>query len=107
MTSRRKQQLGGLLLLVAGCGVTAWTWQAALARGFYGVKAGVFFPAVGVLGLGLLLFPGYREERLGRGEDLSRLSGLQLLTARWWVILALGLLAGLGNYLLLAAYVGN
>jgi hypothetical protein len=55
-----------------------------------------------VAGLALVLFPGYKEERLARGEDISALSGTQLLTPRWWVVLVIALLAGLANYGLLA-----
>ncbi len=55
-----------------------------------------------MLGLGLLLFPGYRTERLTRGEDLSSLSGLRLLTPRWWIMLVAALALGLLNWYLMA-----
>lgn len=101
MTSRQKQQLGGLLIALMGAGFTIWTWFTALTKGYYYRKTSMFFPAALVLGLGLLIFPGYKEERTAKGEDISQLSGLQLLTPRWWVILVLALAAGGINFYLL------
>jgi hypothetical protein len=98
---RRKQQLGGVLLAVLGLGFTAWGWYTALYESYYYTKTSMIFPAIAILGLGMILFPGYKEERIARGEDISRLSGSQLFTTRWWVILVVALLAGLGNYMLL------
>ena len=43
----------------------------------------MLFPAVFVLGVALILFPGYKEERIARGEDISGLQGWQLITPRW------------------------
>lgn len=103
MVPRRKQQLGGLLMVLVGAGFTGWTWYTALTGGYYYPKASMLFPAFCVLGLGMILFPSYKEERLARGEDLSGLSGAQLLTLRWWVIVVLALMAGFGNYLMLSA----
>ncbi len=56
------------------------------------------------IGIGLMLFPDYRAERTARGEDISELNGLRLLTARWWAILVIGLLAGFGNFILLEMF---
>lgn len=98
---RWKQQLGGVLFLVLGGGFTFWTWQTALTEGHDYLHASLFFPAVCVMGLGMLLFPGYKEERLARGEDISGLSGSQLLTPRWWAVLVIALFAGVVNLILL------
>ncbi len=61
----------------------------------------MLMPTFLVLGLALVAIPGYKEERLTRGKDISGLSALQLLTPRWWAVLAVALAAGLGNLLLL------
>lgn len=103
MIPRWKQQLGGLFIALLGGGYTAWGWYTALTQGYYYRQASMIFPAFCILGLGLIFFPGYKEERLARGEDISGLSGSQLLTPRWWVILGLALAAGLANWLLLAS----
>src|SRR5262245_4504688 len=95
---RRKQQLGGLFIALIGCGFTAWSWRTALIEGYYYSNASLVFPAFCVVGLGLILFPGYKEERLARGEDISQMSGHELITARWWAILVVALAAGIGNY---------
>jgi len=101
--SRWKQQLGGLFIALTSSGVTAWTWRTALNEGYYYPKASMLFPAFCVVGLGLILFPGYKEERIARGEKISEMSGWKLITARWWAILVVSLLVGIGNYFLLSS----
>jgi len=96
---RWKQQLGGVFIALIGIGFTLWEWQTALNAGYYYFKASIIFPSFTVIGLGLILFPGYKEERLARGEDISSLSGSQLITPRWWGILMAALLFGGANYL--------
>ena len=100
---RWKQQLGGLFFVLLGGGFWAWGWYTAINKGYYGRNASMLFPAVFFLGIGLLAFPGYKEERIARGEDIAGLSGIQLLTPRWWAILVVALIAGLGNYILLSS----
>lgn len=101
MTPRLKQRLGGLFIALLGAGGTALVWYTAVGRGEFFEKASMVFPAFLVLGVALIIFPGYREERIARGEDISRLQGWQLLTPRWRWILVVGILVGLGNYFLL------
>ena len=98
---RWKQRLGDAIIAAIGGGGTLWLWHVARSEGYVYLKASVLLPAFPVLGLAMIAIPGYKEERLARGEDLSGLSGVQLLTPRWWVVLALALAAGLGNLLLL------
>jgi hypothetical protein len=104
--SRLKQQIGGIVMALIGAGFTAWNWRTALSDGYYYPKASMLFPAFCIVGLGLILFPGYREERVARGEDISELDGWKLITARWWGILVVALVVGIGNYLLLSSFSG-
>lgn len=98
---RWKQRLGGALIAAIGGGGTLWLWHVARTEGYVYLKASVVLPAFLVLGLAMVAIPGYKEERLARGEDISRLAGMQLLTPRWWIVLVLALAAGLGNLWLL------
>ncbi len=98
---RWKQRLGGAIIAAIGGGGTLWIWHIARSEGYVYLKASVLLPAFLVLGLAMIAIPGYKEERLARGEDLSGLSGMQLLTPRWWTVLVLALAAGFGNLLLL------
>jgi hypothetical protein len=102
MYSRQQQKLGGLFILIIGIGFTLWNWHNLLAHGFYYRKTALIFPMFAVIGLGLIIFPGYREERLAKGENIENLSGLRLLTPRWWAILGAALLAGGLNWYFLA-----
>ena len=103
MVPRWKQQVGGLFMALLGAGFTGWSWYTALYQGYFYPKASMLFPAVFVLGLGIIAFPGYKEERIARGEDISRLQGWRLITPRWWAILIVALLAGAANYFLLSS----
>ncbi len=100
---RWKQQLGGLLIALVGGGGTAWMWNTAVREGYFYPKASMLLPAFCVLGLGLMLFPGYKEERTARGEDITGLTGMRLITPRWWVILTLALAAGVTNYAIMSS----
>ena len=99
--TRRQQQFGGLFIFILSLAFIIATWYMAFFKGYFYLKASLIFPPFLFLGLGLILFPDYRAERTVRGEDISELSGLHLLTARWWAILVVGLLAGFGNFILL------
>lgn len=98
---RWKQRLGGALIAAIGGGGTLWVWHVAQTEERIYLKASMALPAFLVLGLALIVIPGYKEERIARGEDISQLSGTGLLTPRWWAVLALALAAGIGNLLLL------
>lgn len=101
-TLRRKQRIAGVGMAVLSAGFIVWTWHTALHEGYYYRNAALIFPAFFALGAGMVLFPDYRTERLARGEEISHLSGSQLLTPRWWGIVAVGLLAGVANWFLLS-----
>ena len=99
--TRRVQKLAGLLIMLAGGGFWIWGWYTAINRGYYYEKASMFFPAVFILGLGLVLFPVYNDERNDR-EDNSLISKFKLLPPSWRAILIVALVAGFGNYLILS-----
>jgi hypothetical protein len=101
MVSRRNERLGGLFIATIGAFMTIWTWQAASERAQYSLMAAIGAPAFTIIGIALLFVPGYRTERLERGEDLDLLSGWALITARWWGILAIALGSGFINLAIL------
>jgi len=100
---RQKQRLFGLFLILLGAAFTAWCWYTALHTGYFYPRASMIFPACIILGAGLIIFPGYKEERIARGEDISQLNGIKLITLRWWVILIIALIASATNYFLLSS----
>jgi hypothetical protein len=103
MMPRWKQQFGGLLIALLGAGFTGWSWYTAFYEGYFYRKASMIFPAFFVLGLGIILFPGYKEERITQGEDISQIRGWKLITPRWWAIIVLALVAAGANYILLSS----
>jgi hypothetical protein len=101
MTQREKQILVGIGIAIL-CGYALWhTWQTAVNEGHFSLRGSLTFPAGLVFGIALAIFPGYREERLERGEDISGLKGWRLITMRWWIIIVLALLASCVNYYML------
>ena len=98
-----KQSVGGLFMALLGAGFTGWSWYTALYRGYFYRKVSMIFPAFFVLGLGTIIFPGYKEARIARGEDISRMQGWKLITPRWWAILIIALVAAGANYILLSS----
>jgi hypothetical protein len=103
LVPRWKQQLGGLCIAILGAGWTAWSWHTALNEGYYYRRASVVFPMFCVMGLGIVIFPGCKQERVDRGENISGMKGWELITARWWAIVAMAIVAGFGNYFLLSS----
>jgi hypothetical protein len=71
------RRLGGLFIAALG-GLLSWLAHGLAQRERLLLKAGLLGPAFFIMGLGLILFPGYREERIARGEDISRLEGYGL-----------------------------
>jgi hypothetical protein len=92
--SRSIQRLGGIFIFAVAMGMAAIAWRQAHAEPRFSLAGAFLGPAFAVMGIGLVLWPGYREERIARGEDVSMLEGAALITPRWWAILGAGLLAG-------------
>ncbi len=101
MTPRRKEQIGGLVIFLGSIFLIWFIWNTAFTEGYFLVKASGFAPAAAFMGLSLIIFPSYRLERQAKGEDISQLHGMQLITTRWWIILIIGLLIGFINIYLL------
>jgi hypothetical protein len=98
------RRLAGLFFMLLAGGFWAWGWYTAINKGYYYPKASMFFPAVFILGLGMLMLPGYEEEveQIARGENISVLSRIKRLPPRWRIILVVALIVGFGNFLLMS-----
>ena len=101
MVPRSSQQLGGAIIALIASWLSIWIWHKPVTSHPFYLKGAVLFPAFAVVGLALILFPGYREERIAQGEDISKLHGWRLITLRWWAVLAVGILVGIGHLILL------
>ncbi len=101
LPSRNIQRLAGLFIFLVSLFFNIWTWFTAFEKGYYYPKAALIFTVFAVMGLGIIIFPDYRTERINRGEDISSLSGIKLLTLRWWLILIAGFVAAFINLILL------
>lgn len=84
---------------MAGAAIVWLVWGQAARDGQFSGGGAMIGPATVVLGLGLLAFPGYRSERLARGEEAG--NGLAALTPRWRAVLGVALAAGLAHLFLL------
>jgi ABC-type Fe3+-siderophore transport system permease subunit len=99
--TRRGQQIAGLCIFAVCSAATVWVWYTAFFQGYFYIKASMIFPALAVVGLGSVLFPDYKTERIARGEDISEMEGIKLLTVRWWAILAIALVCSFANFIFL------
>jgi hypothetical protein len=104
MVSRQMERFGGLFIGTIGTLLTVWTWHSAIYAGVFYLKLAMLGPAFTVMGLGLILFPGYRTERIQRGEEIGQLSGVRLITPRWWGILAISIGSGFINLAVLKGW---
>ena len=102
MTNRLPQQIIGLVLLFLGLAAAAAAWVGPLGGDPRIRPIIAAFFALAVLGGGMLILPSPRQERLGRFEDLWDMSALQMITARWWVVIAVALAVGGANYALVS-----
>ena len=99
---RRRERIGGGVLAIWGSFLITLAWQRAIAGAGVSARDSILGAAITWIGVALLIFPGYRTERMKRGEDLSKLEGLALITPRWWAILAAAIAFGLLDWYLVA-----
>jgi hypothetical protein len=94
------ERLGGLF--IGGCGtyLTYFAWQAAHQRGSF-LSVGAAGPGFALVGLALVLFPGYKSERLARGETIDGNDGWTMLTPRWKVVTLLAMALSVGYFFIL------
>jgi len=95
----------GLAMAIASAWMTNQAWIQARRDGAFSMLAALAGPAFVVIGLGLVLFKGYRQERLERGEDITQLQGMDLLTPRWKAVLGVALGAAAINYAMLTGLI--
>ena len=96
MTPLLKRRIGGVVMIALGLVLIWFTEDMAVHAGHVPVKGGALGPVAIVLGLAMELMPGYREERIARGEDMPGLTGAKLITPRWWAVVVVALIAGFG-----------
>jgi len=92
--SRFKQSIGGVIIFFLGLGLTVANWSFWFSDGSYYPKIAFLGPAFAIIGLALVAMPGYREERLSKGQNLADYPKYKIITPRWWAVMALGLALG-------------
>jgi hypothetical protein len=88
------QAIAGVFIGAMGIFLGWLFWWLATREGMFAPVGPFFAAGMVLLGFGLVAFGGFREERLRRGESLEGLTGLRLLTPRWWGLLLLWLALG-------------
>jgi hypothetical protein len=98
--SQAGQRVLGLVFLIGGAFGTWWVWDVALTQGYYYTKFAILPPALGVAGLGILLFPiDYEWLMSEHGVDQPRSFHHYPLPLKIFLVLAL-VAGGLNWYLL-------
>jgi hypothetical protein len=95
------QCLGGFVMMLLSGGLTAWNWYQALHEGYFYPKASAAGPAFFVLGLAMLFFRSDQIQQVPYSPADEGYVGKKRLTPLGWLIVAVGLAAGLCNCLLM------
>jgi hypothetical protein len=102
--SRFSQSTGGVLMFFLGLAMTGGNWDDLIKNASFFPKLAVLGPVSVILGLALVAMPGYREERLAKGQNLADYPKLKIITPRWWAVLVIGMALGLANFAAMAWY---
>jgi hypothetical protein len=94
----RLQQIFGLIFCLLGIGAAIAAWRSPLLADPIVRRVVAAFAALALIGLAMMILPSPREERERRGDDLWELSGLRMLTARWWLVILLTIALGGAHY---------
>ena len=92
--SRLFQGIAGAFVFAVGVGVLWLDWLGAVRYATFSPGGAFLGSLMAAAGFGLMAFGGYREERIARGERVEGLEEKQLVTPRWWGVLAGGLVFG-------------
>ena len=107
MNDRTKEIIGGIFIFIVSSGLYFYDWHLIFTEQYYYPKALIFGGAMMIVGLALIIIPGYRTERKIRGENIDNLSGMQLLTPKWWAILVAALAFGLANWIYVEFFINS
>jgi len=100
--SLTKQRILGLLLFILGLSLTAWFWVRGVSEGYIYINASMLFPAFMIMGIGFIIFPidpmvMKKKWGVDKIENAGQIPGI------WWVILAISIIIGIGNYFVLSS----
>lgn len=96
--SKNSQRILGLFLLVFSIAVTVWLSKLELSKSFITIMAQMLFPAISVVGLGLILFPIDQDE-LEKRWGVRKIESIGQIPGIWWGIIIFSILLGIGSYL--------
>lgn len=104
MSSKFKQRLIGLFVLIVAVGGLIFHWHIALTEGVYWEKTSLAFPFFAFLGAAILLFPMTKEECLAKhGSDQLSWSFMPLPQK---ALVIAGAIAGIVNWGLISGRLG-
>lgn len=101
--SKKSQRIFGSILFVVGLAVTAWIWNKGINQNYIYINASMLFPAFMVMGLGLILFP-FDPQELKEKWGVDKIESIGQVPGIWWVIIAISILIGIGNYFVLVSF---
>jgi hypothetical protein len=96
LSSKSKQRLVGLFILLVAVGMFIYNWHSALTEGVYWGKASIAFPFFAFLGIAIFLFPVTKEECLAQHgtEQLS----WSVMPVPQKILILIGAIAGIINW---------
>lgn len=105
MSSKFKQRLIGLFVLLVSAGALVFHWHIALTKGLFWEKTSLAFPFFGFLGIAILLFPITKEECLAKhgSEQLT----WSFMPVQQKILVLAGAVAGIVNWALISGRIGG
>jgi hypothetical protein len=100
MSPQLGQRLIGLGLLVGSVGFAIWVWNLAARDGDYYEYAAAFFPAMAMIGLGLLVFP-IDKRALRKKYGTDKIERWHMAPPEWKILLLGALACGFGSLFLM------
>ena len=99
-TNMKMQRTIGMLLFILGLAVTLWSWKSGVGQNYISINISMLFPALMVMGLGLLIFP-VDPQKLREKWGVDKIESIGQVPGTWWIIIAISILVGIGNYFLI------
>lgn len=85
--------------MLLGVVVTIWMHHTNLDKGYIYILGSMLFPALAIVGIGLLFFP-FDAEKLKDKWGVENIENIFHIPGEWWIITVIAIFSGVANYIL-------
>jgi hypothetical protein len=94
----RQQFVATITFFLSVAGLWLIWYEASDDAHFYLWQWSLIFPFLLIISIASIIFPGPRTERMQRGENVSAMGNLKVITNRWWFVIVLAAISGVFHY---------